>query len=139
MDDAGFVSPAERARQVAGPDASACKRNGTLLCHYHVERFARDVFGDQVSAAILIDAEVVDGNDVGMGEAAEDLGFAEKLLLEIGKSKAGGKVFEDNGSIYQGVFCFVHTTGSAGSDRAKDLVASLGHYVFSLRRTATRP
>jgi len=93
VNDAGFVSTGERAGKIAGPDTGASQRHGAFFGQDGVESFAGYVFGDEIGGAVVVGAEVVDRNNVGMGEAAEDLRFAKKLLLQFGRAKAGDKSF----------------------------------------------
>src|SRR5215831_12115739 len=84
MDDAGLMSAAECIGEVAGPDAGTGQGNGAFFQSEHrVERLARHILRDEVSAAVVVGAEIEDGDDVGMGKTAEDLGFAKKLLLQL--------------------------------------------------------
>ena len=91
MDDAGFVGAAQGAGEVAGPNAGTGERYGTFFGQYGVESFTGNVFGNEIGGAVVIGAEIVDGDDVGMGEAAEDLSFAKELFLQFGGAESGGK------------------------------------------------
>ena len=88
---ARFVGAAKGAGKVASPNAGAGERHGTFFRQDHIESFARDVFGDEIGGAVLIGAEIVDGNDVGMGKAAEYLRFAKELSLEFGGAESRGQ------------------------------------------------
>ena len=52
-----------------------------------LQRFPLDIFHNEIRRALAVGADVVKGHDVGMRQAADDLGFAEKLLLEIAGAK----------------------------------------------------
>jgi len=128
VDDAGFVSAAQGIGKIACPHSCARERHKPFFGERSIERLAGDVFGDEVSAAVVVGADIVDGNDIGMGEAAEDLGFAKKLLLQIRRGKAVGEGFEDDGAIDESVASLVDAAGGTDTDRAKNLVTGLGHW-----------
>jgi hypothetical protein len=86
MNDIGAMGLAECAREIACPLGGADDRQRAGV-EKRLQCFALDIFHNEIRRAFAVGADVEKGHDVGMREAADDLSFAEKLLLEIAGSK----------------------------------------------------
>jgi len=92
MNDFGAMGLAQCCGKIARPHGYARKRQRAGV-EKRLQRFALNIFHDEIRRAVLVGADIEEGHDVGMREAANDLGFAEELLLEIAGAKTSKQGF----------------------------------------------
>jgi hypothetical protein len=134
MNDPGAMGLAECGGEVAGPHRDArqwqraCVENG-------FQRFPLNIFHNEIRRALFVRADIVEGDDVGMREAADDLGFAEKLLLEIAGTKSMKKGFQSDDASNNRVAGFIDTAGGAHAKWFDNFVSILWsvHKLFVTR------
>jgi len=124
MNDLGAMGLAECGGEVARPHRNTCKRQRALF-ENGFQRVPLDIFHNEIRRALFVRADIVEGNDVGMREAANDLGFAEKLLLEIAGTKTMKKGFQRDDASNKRVAGFIDTAGGAHANRFDNFVTIL--------------
>jgi len=82
MNDIGAMGLAECGREIARPHGGASYGQRGAV-EKGLQCFPLNIFHNKIRRALAVGAHIVKGHDVGMRQAADDLGFAEKLLLEI--------------------------------------------------------
>ncbi len=124
MNDLGAVGLAEGGREITRPHRDARKRQRTGVQN-GFQRFSLNIFHNEIRRSVFVRADIVEGDDVGMREAADDLDFAEKLLLEITGTKTLQEGFQSYGASNKRVAGFINATGRAGAKLFDDLVSIL--------------
>ena len=124
MNDLGAMGSAECGRQDRPPTPRREEGQGTGVKN-GFQRFPLNIFHNQIRCAVFVRADIVESNDVGMREAADDLGFAEKLLLEIAGTKTLKKGFQSDGAPNKRVAGFIDTAGGARAKRFDNFVSIL--------------
>ena len=109
---------------MASPRRDARKRQRTGF-ENGFQRFPLNIFHNQIRRAVFVLANIIEGNDVGMREAADNPGFAEKLLLEIARTKTSKKGFQSDGASNERVMGFIDTAGGAQAEGFDNFVAIL--------------
>src|SRR5208282_1630280 len=92
MNDIGAMGLAEGARKVPRPHGGASYRQRASV-EEALQCFSLDIFHNEIGRTLAVGADIEKGHNVGMREAADDLGFAEKLLLEIPGAKTAKQGF----------------------------------------------
>ena len=86
------------------------------------EAFSLEQFGHDVGS-IVVDADVMDGEEVGVIEGGGGAGLALEALSPIGAVRdLGGEHFDRDLTVELGVACAPHLTHSPGPDGVEDLV-----------------
>ena len=99
-------------------------RTGTRLAvKQRAERFAFEEFADDVLLADL-DAEIVDGDDVGVIERGDGAGFALEAAAEIGGCAVFAQNFDGDIAVEAGVAGAVDLAHAADPERGLDLVGA---------------
>jgi hypothetical protein len=63
-----------------------------------------------------------------MRKTAQDLGFTHELFLQFLGAESVAESLERDDAVDEGITRFIDAAGSADTDRAYDLVASLSHF-----------
>ena len=124
MNDLGAMGLAQCGGEIARPLCDAGKRQTTVFKN-GFQRFPLNIFHDEIRCAIFVCADIIKCNDVGVREAADDLGFADKMSLEIARTKTLKKGFQSDGAPNKCVAGFVDTAGGAHTKRFDNLVSIL--------------
>src|SRR3984893_5723373 len=134
MNDVGAMGSAECGGQITCPRRDARKGQRTGV-ENGFQRFPLDIFHNEIRCAVFVRADIVEGNDVGMREAADDLGFAEKLLLQIAGAKTLKKGFQSDDASNNRVAGFIDTAGGADAKWFDNFVSILWsvHNLFETR------
>src|ERR1700686_5726560 len=102
------------------------------------QRFAGDKFHHHEGSALLVDSDVVQLDDARIGKLADDLRFAEELLLEA-FTETVQEGFDGNGGPNDVVPGFVDATRGTGTEGSESFVAVLlqsNHHAERRRRAA---
>lgn len=124
MNDLGAMGLAECGGKIARPQRDARKRQRAGV-EKGFQRFPLNIFHNEIRRAVFVRADIVEGNDAGMREAADDLGFAEELLLEIAGTKTSKKGFQSDGASNKRVTGLIDTAGGAHAERFDNFVSIL--------------
>jgi hypothetical protein len=124
MNDIGAMGLAECGGEISRPHGDSRKRQRAGV-ERGFQRFALNVFHDEIRRAVLVGANIEKGHDVGMREATDNLGFTEELLLEIAGAKTLKKGFYSDGAPDESVAGFIDTAGGARAEHLEDFVTVL--------------
>src|SRR5260370_4481231 len=119
------------------PGTSPMKRKGGRT-ELPIQRFACDVLHNQEGSVLFVDSYVVQLDDARIGKLADDLCFAEELLLEA-FAETVQKGFDRDGAANDVVPRFFDAARGAGTEVSESLVAVLlqrNHYAERSRRAA---
>lgn len=125
MDDTGGVGGAESFGDLAG--VADDDRDGHAAFGDQLEeRFAIDKLDDHVLSGPVVN-DVVNGDDVGVIESGDGLGFLYEAETAVGiGSHAGGERFDGDEAIEARVAGFVDFAHAAGADSFEELVLEDG-------------
>jgi len=126
VDDTGMVGAAKCRGKIRSPGAGARPGNG---------RFAKDLLQGppihilhyKIGDAGFFNADVEQVHDRGMRKLAYDLGFTQELFLLRGGAERVNERLDGDGSADDLVASFIHATGGAETQGAKDLVTIFLH------------
>src|SRR5271168_3031534 len=133
MNNFGAMRAAERGGQIAGPYRNTRKRQGSGGKH-PFQRLSLDILHDQIRDAVFVDARIVERDDVGMREAADNLRLARELLLEVAGTKALKKRLQSDDAPDDGIARLLDAAGRAPAERLEKLV-SVVHTVHKVRQS----
>jgi hypothetical protein len=113
----------EGASEIGSPGAGPLKRQGGRI-EMMFQRLAGDELHHQEGNTVLVDSDVVQLDDGRIGKLADDLGFAEELLLEAW-TEIVQKGFEGDGSANNVVARFVDAARGPGAEVSEGFIALL--------------
>ena len=122
VNDIGLMRTAECRGEVAGPESYAREREGTRG-EKPFQSFSLDIFHHEIRHTVFVRADVVESDDIGMREAADNLRLADKLLLKIAGTKTLEKRLQSDCSADKRVASFVDTASGADTERFDDFVS----------------
>jgi hypothetical protein len=124
MNDRAAVRQGESDGHMSGPFAGSGIGNTALGDHFF-ERLAFHQFHDQEwNLCGLLDAHVVDSDDRGMRELADDAGFPKEAIARFTASEFRGEKFDGDETVDERIMSADNTATGAGADRFEDLIAS---------------
>ena len=111
----------EGFQQIAPEFARAVDRQGPGLLEPALDGVARQIVHHVERQALTL-VHVVHGNDVGMGQPAEDPSFLDELLLRFDRPQLGPQDLDRHGAVEPYVARQVHGSHAAASELAQQLV-----------------
>src|SRR5260370_19456633 len=104
-----------------------------------LESLAGDVFHEEVGSAELIDADIIELQDSGMRELADNLRFTQELLFEV-LAEGINESLEGHDAANDIVTSFIDPARGSGADQFQSLVAAClrGNHQAERRRRAAR-
>ena len=102
----------------------ACSRGSGPFCSRSARVVSLQILHDQVVDAVVL-AHVVEGADVGVGEAGDGLGLPLEALSKGGVGgELRGEDLQGDGAVQAGVLRPVHLAHPHGADRLQNLESS---------------
>lgn len=137
MNDALAMSDAERGSDVADPGTGAGKRNGALF-ENAVEWLAVDEFHDEIgSLRGLVDAHVMQHENAGMRDLADDAGFLKEFFAGFAGSDFLGEDFDGDDAADVRVVRTDDAAEGACADCVEDFVTTDFHVSLPENRETT--
>jgi len=114
----------ERFSCVGDPCAGARKRQSALFQNA-IERNAVDKFHDEIGRLCgFLDAHVMQRDDVGVRELADDASFAQEAVASFALRDFGRENFDGHGAADQGIEAAHDAASGADAESFKELVAT---------------